>query len=107
MPIDLRLDADEAPLLTDFYLLTMAAAYFATGNNDAACFSMFTRRMPPRRGFLVAAGLEALAQRTGGECVAAEENGVEKALRAAQKRFARPVLTNARYDFGGAVTSVS
>ena len=58
MPIDLRLDADEVPLLTDFYLLTMAAAYFASGNNDAACFSMFTRRMPPRRGFLVAAGLE-------------------------------------------------
>ena len=58
MPIDLRLDAEEVPLLTDFYLLTMAAAYFAAGNNDAACFSMFTRRMPPRRGFLVVAGLE-------------------------------------------------
>ena len=62
MTIDLRLDADEAPLLTDFYLLTMAAAYFASGNNDTACFSMFTRRMPPRRGFLVAAGLERLLE---------------------------------------------
>ena len=29
MPIDLRLDADEAPLLTDLYELTMAASYFA------------------------------------------------------------------------------
>ena len=62
MPIDLRLDADEVPLLTDFYLLTMAAAYFASGDNDIACFSMFTRRMPPRRGFLVAAGLERLLE---------------------------------------------
>jgi nicotinate phosphoribosyltransferase len=62
MPIDLRLDADEVPLLADFYLLTMAAAYFANGNNDTACFSMFTRRIPPRRGFLVAAGVERLLE---------------------------------------------
>ncbi|HEY2525019.1 MAG TPA: nicotinate phosphoribosyltransferase [Candidatus Binataceae bacterium] len=62
MPIDLRLDADEVPLLSDFYLLTMAAAYFAAGNNDAACFSMFARRLPVRRGFLVAAGLERLLE---------------------------------------------
>jgi nicotinate phosphoribosyltransferase len=62
MPMDLRLDADEVPLLADFYLLTMAAAYFANGNNDTACFSMFARRMPPRRGLLVAAGLERLLE---------------------------------------------
>ncbi len=62
MPIDLRLEADEFPLLTDFYQLTMAAAYLASGYNDAACFSMFTRRMPPHRGFLVAAGLERLLE---------------------------------------------
>ena len=62
MPIDLRLDADEFPLLTDFYQLTMAAAYFTSGHNDAACFSMFTRRMPPHRGYLVAAGLERLLE---------------------------------------------
>ena len=62
MPIDLRLDADEVPLLCDFYLLTMAAAYLAAGNNDAACFSLFTRRLPARRGFLVAAGLERLLE---------------------------------------------
>jgi nicotinate phosphoribosyltransferase len=49
-------------LLADFYLLTMAAAYFANGNNDTACFSMFTRRIPPRRGFLVAAGVERLIE---------------------------------------------
>jgi Ca-activated chloride channel family protein len=46
--------------------------------------------------------LETLARRSGGECVAADENGIEKMLRAAQKRFARPVLTNVRFEFGGA-----
>jgi nicotinate phosphoribosyltransferase len=62
MPIDLRLDADEYPLLTDFYQLTMAAAYHAGAENGPACFSMFTRRMPPRRGFLVSAGIERLLE---------------------------------------------
>src|SRR5262249_21641857 len=62
MPIDLRLDTEEVPLLTDFYALTMAAAYYANGFNDVACFSMFVRRMPPRRGFLVAAGLDRLLE---------------------------------------------
>ncbi|MGH7935205.1 MAG: nicotinate phosphoribosyltransferase, partial [Candidatus Binataceae bacterium] len=58
MPIDLRFDPDEAPLLIDLYELTMAASYFALGYNDPACFSLSARRVPPRRGFLVAAGLE-------------------------------------------------
>ena len=62
MPIDLRLDSDEYPLLTDFYQLTMAAAYHAYAENGPACFSMFTRRMPPRRGFLVAAGIERILE---------------------------------------------
>jgi nicotinate phosphoribosyltransferase len=38
----------------------MAASYFDLGFNDAACFSMSTRRLPQGRGFLVAAGLERL-----------------------------------------------
>lgn len=46
--------------------------------------------------------LEALARRTGGECVAADEKGVEQMLRAIQKRFARPVFSGAKVDFGGA-----
>lgn len=46
--------------------------------------------------------LESLARRTGGECLAADENAIEKVLRAAQKRFSRPVLTNVAVEFGGA-----
>ena len=62
MPIDLRFDPTEAALLVDLYELTMAASYFAIRYNDAACFNVTVRRMPPRRGFLVAAGLERLLE---------------------------------------------
>ncbi len=62
MPIDLRFDPNEIPLLTDLYELTMAASYFALGFNRPACFGMSVRHLPPRRGFLVAAGLERLLE---------------------------------------------
>ena len=62
MPIDLRLAPDETPLLVDLYELTMAASYFQTGFNQPATFGVAVRRMPPRRGFLVAAGLERLLE---------------------------------------------
>jgi nicotinate phosphoribosyltransferase len=45
-------------LLTDLYQLTMAQAYFELGMNDTAVFELFVRRLPPTRGFLLAAGLE-------------------------------------------------
>jgi len=62
MLIDLRFDSNEAPLFIDLYELTMAASYFQLGFNEPACFSMFARRLPPRRGFLVAAGSERLLE---------------------------------------------
>ncbi|HUN58813.1 MAG TPA: nicotinate phosphoribosyltransferase [Candidatus Binataceae bacterium] len=62
MPIDLRFDPGEVALITDLYELTMAASYFALGYNQPACFDLIVRRMPPRRGFLVAAGLERLLE---------------------------------------------
>jgi nicotinate phosphoribosyltransferase len=45
-------------LLTDLYQLNMAASYLRRGMSDAATFSLFVRRLPPERGFLVAAGLQ-------------------------------------------------
>jgi nicotinate phosphoribosyltransferase len=45
-------------LLTDLYQLTMLEAYRAHGLTDAAVFELFMRKLPARRGFLVAAGLE-------------------------------------------------
>lgn len=45
-------------LLTDLYELNMAASYLRRGMVEPATFSLFVRRLPPDRGFLVAAGLE-------------------------------------------------
>jgi len=45
-------------LLTDLYELTMAASYRRRGMDASATFSLFVRDLPPRRGFLVAAGLD-------------------------------------------------
>ncbi len=45
-------------LLTDLYELRMAASYLRRGMDGQATFSLFARRLPPERGFLVAAGLD-------------------------------------------------
>jgi nicotinate phosphoribosyltransferase len=45
-------------LLADLYELNMAASYLRRGMTGTATFSLFVRRLPPERGFLVAAGLE-------------------------------------------------
>ena len=45
-------------LLTDLYELTMAAGYLQTGFEARATFELFVRNLPPRRNYLVAAGLE-------------------------------------------------
>ena len=45
-------------LITDFYELTMAAAYFESGMLPAATFELFVRRLPAQRSYLVVAGIE-------------------------------------------------
>ena len=45
-------------LFTDLYELTMGQAYAAEGMDQPAVFELFFRTMPPRRNFLVAAGIE-------------------------------------------------
>jgi nicotinate phosphoribosyltransferase len=47
-----------SPLLTDLYQLNMLQAYMDHGQTDTAVFEFFVRRLPARRGFLMAAGLE-------------------------------------------------
>jgi nicotinate phosphoribosyltransferase len=45
-------------LLTDLYELTMAAGYFETGRSEhRATFELAIRHLPPRRNFVLAAGL--------------------------------------------------
>ena len=46
-----------ASLLVDLYELTMSASYLARGITGDATFELFARRLPPRRDWLLAAGV--------------------------------------------------
>ena len=52
------MDLAASPLLTDLYQLNMIQAYLDHGETKVAVFELFVRKLPARRGFLVAAGLE-------------------------------------------------
>jgi len=47
-----------SPLSTDLYELNMVQAYLDRAEDGEAVFEFFVRRLPARRGFLLAAGLE-------------------------------------------------
>ncbi len=47
-------------LFADLYELRMARAYHELGMREAAVFSLFVRRLPPARNFLLACGIEDL-----------------------------------------------
>src|SRR3984957_20389925 len=49
---------EHSGLLTDLYELTMAAGYLQPRFDATATFELFVRHLPPRRNYLVAAGLE-------------------------------------------------
>jgi nicotinate phosphoribosyltransferase len=56
---ELMLSEHELALATDFYELTMAAAYFNADQLDRqAVFEAFVRKLPRNRSYMVAAGLE-------------------------------------------------
>jgi nicotinate phosphoribosyltransferase len=48
----------ESPLTTDLYELNMVQAYLDRGEDKEAVFEFFVRKLPERRSFLLAAGLD-------------------------------------------------
>lgn len=52
------LDETNVGLFTDLYELTMLQAYFEGGHNEEATFSLFVRRLPATRNYLLACGLD-------------------------------------------------
>ena len=55
---DLNLGAQDYSLLTDLYQLTMIACYVGEGiESHPASFELFTRKLPPNFGYLIAMGL--------------------------------------------------
>jgi len=51
------MDIRTSPLLTDLYQLNMLQSYLDHGMTETAVFEFFSRKLPARRGFLLAAGL--------------------------------------------------
>ncbi len=49
---------DGLALFTDLYQLTMLQAYFEERMTERSVFSLFVRRLPPNRNFLIACGLD-------------------------------------------------
>ncbi|SDL03470.1 nicotinate phosphoribosyltransferase [Modicisalibacter muralis] len=49
-------DEEDLGLLTDLYELTMIQAYWAKGMHDTATFSLFFRKLPAHRNFMLACG---------------------------------------------------
>jgi nicotinate phosphoribosyltransferase len=49
-------------LFTDLYQLTMLQAYVAEGATDTAVFTLFVRRLPPARRYLLACGLATVVE---------------------------------------------
>src|SRR5438132_12624385 len=52
------MNQSSSSLLTDLYQLTMLQGYLTQRMEGTAVFECFVRKLPPRRGFLVVAGLE-------------------------------------------------
>ncbi len=56
------MNPQHSALLTDLYQLTMLQGYFEQGMDETAVFEFFVRKLPEKRGFLIAAGLEQALQ---------------------------------------------
>ena len=52
------LSKEDTALFTDLYELTMLQAYFEQEMFDEAVFSLFVRRLPEQRNYLLACGLD-------------------------------------------------
>lgn len=93
----------ESALLTDRYQLTMLQGYFDQGMRETAVFEFFVRKLPERRNFLVAAGLEQALDYL--EQVAFTEE--ELAWLGTQGRFMSDFLADlAHFRFSGDVDAV-
>ncbi|MGO9454098.1 MAG: nicotinate phosphoribosyltransferase [Candidatus Binataceae bacterium] len=62
MPIDLRFDLTDVALFADLYEFTVSAAFFEHKMNETAAFEVAMRRLPPNRGYMIAAGIERLIE---------------------------------------------
>ncbi len=62
MSSDRWFESDLSGLLTDLYEINMGACYFEQAMKGSGTFSLFVRKLPQNRSFLVSAGLEEALQ---------------------------------------------
>ena len=91
-------------LFTDLYELTMLRAYAEHGMAELAVFSLFVRKLPPGRNYLVACGLDDLLGEL--KSLSFDEEGI--AYLSAQGSFPEPFLSALRgFQFTGDVHAVA
>jgi nicotinate phosphoribosyltransferase len=97
-------------LLTDFYELTMAAAYLAQGKApDTATFDLYYRRNPFKGGYGIAAGLENAVRAVVEEKFSSDDLGY---LRSVKSSAGSPMFSEnflrylASYKFNGRIRAV-
>ncbi|MGK4585303.1 nicotinate phosphoribosyltransferase [Kitasatospora sp. HPMI-4] len=78
--------------ITDLYEVTMAHSYLLEGMTAPATFSLFVRKLPPERGFLVAAGLEPVLDHLAEVRVDEEDLAAFAAALGRPARELRPLL---------------
>jgi nicotinate phosphoribosyltransferase len=91
-------------LFCDLYELTMAEAYLAQGMKADATFSLFFRRLPKSRNFLLACGLGDLLETIAKLRFSAEDIGYLRSM----KMFSDGFLDwLSHYRFGGSIEAVA
>jgi nicotinate phosphoribosyltransferase len=97
------IDAMRSPLLTDLYQLTMLQGYLEDGMDGEAVFEFFVRKMPGKRGFFMAAGLESVLDfLEGARFTQAELDYLDST-----KRFSRKLIDYlAGFRFRGSVDAM-
>ena len=92
----------QTSLLTDQYELAMASSYLGRGMNELAVFELFVRHLPPRRRWLLAAGLGPALTLVREMQFGEQELGYVRSL-----GFGRPFLEYlARFRFSGDVDAM-
>jgi nicotinate phosphoribosyltransferase len=92
----------QTSLLTDQYELAMASSYLTRGMNELAVFELFARHLPPRRRWLLAAGLGPALALVREMRFGQEELGYLRSL-----GFGRPFLEYlARFRFSGHIDAI-
>jgi nicotinate phosphoribosyltransferase len=101
---DRKPGGDALALFTDLYELTMLQGYFEEAMGEEATFSLFVRRLPARRNFLLACGLDSVLDYLQHLCFSADDLAYLATLGKFSDRF---LAWLADFRFAGEVWAVA